>query len=131
MILGISIIRWVLIILSVFIILEIISKFLKRQSRQTLFKLFSSLSIWSTVLLISIYPDFAYFIARKLGMGENLNTLIFFGFVVSFMLIFKIISIIENIEQQITEIIRKTAIKEEIKKANFSKNKIKNHNKNY
>lgn len=126
MILGISIIRWILIILAAFIILERFSKFLKREAGQSLFKLISSLSIWSFILLISIYPNFAYFIARKLGMGENLNTLIFLGFVITFMLIFKILSIVEKIEQQITEVVRKTAIKNE----KFKKNKRKNQDKN-
>ena len=116
MIWGISIIRWVLIILAVFMVIDRVLKFTRRESGQTLFKLVSSVLIWGVILAISIYPDFAYFIARKLGMGENLNTLIFFGFVVVFMIIFKILSIIEHIEQQITEVVRTTAIKKEIKK---------------
>lgn len=116
MIYQISIIRWVLIILAVFMVIDRILKFTRRESGQTLFKLVSSVLIWGIILSISIYPDFAYFIARKLGMGENLNTLIFFGFVIVFMLIFKILSIIEHIERQITEVVRATAIKKEIKK---------------
>jgi len=116
MIWGISVIRWVLIILAVFMVLDRVLKFLRRESGQTLFKLISSILIWGIILGISIYPDFAYLIAKKLGMGENLNTLIFFGFVIVFMLIFKILSIIEHIERQITEVVRATAIKKEIKK---------------
>lgn len=115
MILGISIIRWVLIVLSLFVITDRLLKFARREAGQSLFKFISSLTIWSVILLISIYPDFAYFIAGKLGMGKNLNTLIFFGFVVVFMLIFKMLSIIEHLESQITEIVRATAIKKDLK----------------
>jgi hypothetical protein len=64
------------------------------------------------VLTISIFPDFAYFISAKLGMGKNLNTLIFFGFVVVFMILFKILSAIEKIEKEITKIVREMGMRE-------------------
>jgi len=89
---------------------------MRKELGQTLFKLISSILIWGVVLVISIYPDFAYFFAKKLGMGENLNTLIFFGFVIVFTLIFKIFSVVERIEMQITEIVRAIAIREVSKK---------------
>jgi len=116
MVLDISLVRWVLIILSVIMIFDRSSKFMKKELGQTLFKLILSILIWGVVLVISIYPTFAYYIAKKLGMGENLNTLIFFGFVIVFMLIFKIFSVVERIEMQITEIVRTVAIREGSKK---------------
>jgi len=109
MIFGISIIRWILIGLALFFIIERLSRFIK--TGQTFYKLFSTLFIWGAVLIISIFPDFAYFISEKLGMGKNLNTLIFFGFVVVFLIIFKILAAIEKIEKEITKIVREMGMK--------------------
>lgn len=111
MLFGISIIRWVLIILASAMIVDRFIRFFRREVGQTFFKLFSTLFIWGIILIISIFPDFAYFISGKLGMGKNLNTLIFFGFVVVFMLLFKILSLIEKLEKEITKIVREIAIK--------------------
>jgi hypothetical protein len=116
MIFGISAVRWLLILLASFMIGRSISKFLKREAGQNFFKALVTILIWGVILIISVFPDFAYFISEKLGMGRNLNTLIFFGFVVVFMVIFRILSIIESIERQITEIVRETAIKKELGK---------------
>lgn len=112
MILGISVIRWILIFLALAVMIDRLIRFLKKETGQTFFKLFSTLIIWSIILIIAVFPDFAYYISSKLGMGKNLNTLIFFGFVVVFMLIFKILSLLENLEKKLTDIIRHLAIKE-------------------
>lgn len=116
MIFGISIVRWILIFLSLGVMIDRLLRFLKKEVGQTFFKLFSTLIIWSGILTIALFPDFAYFISAKLGMGKNLNTLIFFGFVVVFMLVFKILSLLEKLEKQLTDIIRHLAIKEYEKK---------------
>ncbi len=112
MIFGISIIRWILILMSLFIIFQNSIAFFKKEVGKSLLKLLITIFIWGAVFIISLFPDFAYFISEKLGMGKNLNTLIFFGFVVVFMILFKILSLIEKIERQITNIIREIAIKE-------------------
>lgn len=113
MLFGISIIRWILIGLALFMIIDRFVRFYRKELGQTFFKLFSTLFIWSVILIISLFPDFAYFVSEKLGMGKNLNTLIFFGFVVVFMILFKILSILEKIEKEISKIIREIAIKNE------------------
>lgn len=113
MLFGISIIRWILIGLALFMMIDRFIRFYRKELGQTFFKLFSTLFIWSVILIISLFPDFAYFISEKLGMGKSLNTLIFFGFVVVFMILFKILSILEKIEKEISKIIRELAIKNE------------------
>lgn len=110
MVLGISIIRWALIFWAFGMIVNSFVRFLKREISFSFLKFIITLGIWSVILLISIFPDLAYFVSEKLGMGKNLNTLIFFGFVVVFALIFKILSIIEKFERQITEIVRRKAL---------------------
>jgi len=112
MLFGISIIRWILIGLALFFIVDRFVRFIKKETGQSFYKLFSTFLIWGAVLIISIFPDFAYFISSKLGMGKNLNTLIFFGFVVVFMILFKILSAIEKIEKEITKIVREIGIRE-------------------
>ncbi|GIW68020.1 MAG: hypothetical protein KatS3mg096_888 [Candidatus Parcubacteria bacterium] len=113
MLFGISIIRWILIFLSIFMIINRFLRFYRKEVGQTFFKFLITFIIWLVVLIISVFPDFAYYISGKLGMGKSLNTLIFFGFVVVFMILFKILSLIEKIEKQISKIVRELALKNE------------------
>ena len=116
MILGISVVRWALIFLSSYMIGKGITRFIKKETSQSFFKTTSTIIIWGVILTISLFPDFAYFVSRKLGMGSNLNTLIFFGFVVVFMILFRILSIIEVLERQITTLTREIALRDKDKK---------------
>lgn len=81
-------------------------KFLRREQRQTIFKLLVNNVIWLSIFLFSIFPQSTHSISQKLGFGESLNTFIFIGFVIVFMILFKIITMIERIEKSVSEIIR-------------------------
>ena len=111
-----NIYRILLIIVSLTVVTNSIIKFIMRQSGQSVFKVLSALVIWIPILFISFNPSYAYVMSKKLGFGDNLNTLIFMGFIAVFMIIFKLISIIEKLEQNITEIIRKEALKDLLSK---------------
>ena len=87
-------------------------KFIRKERSQSFFKLLTFLVVWTGVLIFSLFPNLALTLSIKLGLAENLNPLIFIGFIVTFVVIFKLLSIIEKIERNITEIVRKQALKD-------------------
>ncbi|MCX6751894.1 MAG: DUF2304 domain-containing protein [Candidatus Nomurabacteria bacterium] len=109
MIFYISIYKIILGLLSIYFIIEKIWRFYKK--KQSLFKSFLMVVIWSFVFLFSFFPDITHAISKYLGLGENLNTLIFLGFVVIFLFIFHLLDDIEKLESDISEIVRKEALR--------------------
>jgi hypothetical protein len=67
--------------------------------------------VWFVVLVFALFPDLAHRLSEKSGMGENLNTLIFIGFIIIFVFIFMILKSIEQIKRDISEIVKKDALK--------------------
>lgn len=85
-------------------------KFIRRENSQTIFKLFAKNLIWIGIIVFSLFPQATHNISQKLGFGESLNTFIFIGFVVVFMIVFKIITMIERIEKNISEMVRNESL---------------------
>lgn len=85
-------------------------KFMKRENRQTIFKLLATSFVWISIALFALFPAATHLISERLGFGESLNTLIFIGFVIVFVILFKIINMIERTERNISEIVRKEAL---------------------
>lgn len=85
-------------------------KFLKREKSQSFFKFLTNTIIWFSIAVFSLFPTITHQLSIKLGFGESLNTLIFVGFIIVFMILFKFINIIERIETNISEIVRKEAL---------------------
>lgn len=104
------ILRIVLTIVAATFVFSAFVKFMKRENRQTIFKLIANSFIWISVALFAIFPSATHLISERLGFGESLNTLIFIGFVIVFMILFKIINMIERNERNISEIVRKEAL---------------------
>ena len=96
--------------ISAMMIIQAISQYAKQEQGQTFFKLFTSLFIWIAIFAFSLFPEFSHIITRQLGFGENLNTLIFLGFIIIFFILNKLIRVIERIERNISEIVRKEAL---------------------
>lgn len=85
-------------------------KFFGHEERQTVFKFFSYLVIWGSVLTLGLFPQAGRILSHRLGFGENLNTLIFLGFVVVFIALFKLVTAVEGLERNISEIVRREAL---------------------
>lgn len=107
-----SVIQLVLALISLFFLGNRIIRFFRKERTQTGFKLMMTLIVWGGVLFTSLFPVTVHTISRNLGLGDNLNTLIFFGFVVVFVVLFKIMGSIEQLERNTTEIVRKEALKD-------------------
>lgn len=97
--------------LSLFIMVDRTTKYLRKETRQSLLKFIVIFAIWAAILIIALFPPILKFVMGRLGLGEGLNGLIFFGFIIIFSLIYKLLNIIERIERNITEIVRKEALK--------------------
>ena len=91
-------------------LLQLFLRYIKREQGQTFFKLAANIIIWGGILTFTLFPALAHSITLRLGFGENLNTLIFLGFVVIFLVTTKIVRVIERVERNISEIVRKEAL---------------------
>jgi hypothetical protein len=94
------------------VITERTLRFFRREYTQSLIKYISIIVIWGTIALFSLFPPVTHWISIRLGLGENLNALIFIGFIVLFLLFFRMLAIVEHIETTITELIRKEALRD-------------------
>ena len=87
-----------------------IKEFIHRETGQTLLKLLVRLVVWGGMTLIAVYPQFTSWLARIMGIVDNMNAVILTGFLFVFLIIFKLLSAIEKIEQNISELTRKEAL---------------------
>lgn len=104
-------------ILSVLMLAQGFGQYIKRKNHATTIKFLTRIFVWGGIGFVIIFPDFTMNrLSSVLGIKENFNALIFVGFLVVFIMIFKLLSIIENLEATITKIIRKEALREIEKK---------------
>ena len=110
MTIHISFYQIVLGMIALLFIANSLIKFVKKEKGQTFFKFLATIVIWGSIFAFAIFPNIAHALSKKLGLGDNFNTLIFIGFVIIFIIIFKLLSIVERLEQSISEIVRKEAL---------------------
>jgi len=87
-----------------------IAKFIRHERSQTIFKLGVSTVIWGSIMAFALFPRVSFMVSKSIGLGENLNTLIFIGFIVVFVILFKLLAIIERLERNLSELVRKEAL---------------------
>ncbi len=85
-------------------------KFFGRERHWTWVKFVFYIIIWGSVAVFSIAPKLAQELSHALGLGENLNTFIFVGFVIIFVSLVKLINSIDRLDSHISEIIRHEAL---------------------
>jgi small membrane protein len=105
-----SLIQFLLVVLSAAFIIDRSRRFIRKERDQSIFKLSLTIFVWANIMMIAIYPKLAYDISDAIGLGKNLDSLIFMGFIIVFMIVYKLLSIIERVEKNVTDIIRKQAI---------------------
>jgi len=109
---NITTLSLILLLFSLYSIIERIVRYIRREQNQSAFKLIATIFIWGGITYIAFFPIHVRKLSIKLGFGDNLNTLIFFGFIVVFFILFRLLSILEKNERLLTEIIRKEALKD-------------------
>lgn len=100
------------IIVSVVMIYQGVSNFIKGKGRQTFFKVFVRVVVWGGMALVATFPSFTNFLANVIGMEGNMNAIILTGFILIFLMIFRLLSAIERLEQNISEVTRRETLKE-------------------
>ncbi len=102
----------VVVVIASVMIFQGIKEFVKREAGQTVLKLMVRLIVWGGMALISVYPNFSWYLSKIIGIEDNINAVIVTGFLFVFLIIFKLLSAIEKLEQNISEITRKEALNE-------------------
>lgn len=97
-------------VISVIMIYQGTIRYIRKESGQTILKVFVRLSVWGGMIAITIFPNLTNLIANFVGLQGNINAVILTGFLLIFLMIFKLLSAIERLEQNITEVTRKEAI---------------------
>src|SRR3990167_8753928 len=87
-----------------------IARFVRRERGNNIVKLVGSLVLWGAVVTFALFPLVPRQITQTLGLGTNLNTLIFAGFVEVFLLIARLTGAVERLDRTITEIVRHEAL---------------------
>jgi len=96
--------------IAIFFLVQNIRKFIGGDTSYALGKFFATFVIWAGVLFFALFPNLARVISLTLHIGENLNTLIFIGFVIVFLFLFRLLRAIEKLEKDITKLVRNNTL---------------------
>lgn len=108
---NLSILQILIALISLSYIINSALRFFRREKRHSFLKFATTILIWATIFFISVFPNEFKAFLSYLGLEGDINFMIFTGFIIVFILIFRLLTIIEGLEQNITEIVRKEALK--------------------
>jgi len=110
------------IILCVFLLFALSRVYLRFKSGEVSWR---GLIFWgilfSTAVVVVIFPDLSSTVAIKLGVGRGADAVIYTSIVLLFYLVFRLYVYIQDIRYEITELVKKLALKE-MKDKNVRKN---------
>src|SRR6185369_14868881 len=112
MLVSIHLYQIVIIIISSVMIFHGTANFFKHKDNQTILKLAVRIIIWGGMVTVAVFPNFTNFLAKLIGIQDNINAVILTGFLLVFLLIFKLLSATERLEQQVTIITRQESLKD-------------------
>ena len=71
-----------------------------------------SAGVWCIALVLTAVPSLARTVSELFGLGENLNTLIFTGFLLVFGMLFHVLQTVERLRSDITRVVQHDALRE-------------------
>lgn len=112
MIYSLSLLQIISAIFALGFLISAMKRFIAGEAHFSLIKFITTFAVWGSIFFLSLFPELARVVSAKMHIGENLNTLIFLGFVVVFAIIFRLLRTIEKLEKDITHIIRDHALQQ-------------------
>ena len=81
--------------------------------------------IWGSVIGVALFPEIFVTLSRVLGIGRGVDTLLYFGMILLFYLLFRLYVKVETQQKDITKLVRMFALSEAEKKKEIQKRKEK------
>ena len=103
-------IQIIAIIFAIFALTKVILRL--RKKKLTINEFIFWASIWTILIILSIFPDISYNIANFFGFGRGLDFFIVSSILLILYLIFRIFVKLEELDSRITKLARSIAFKE-------------------
>lgn len=103
------IVQIVLIIFLLFPISRVFLRFKEGQLTPPFFVFW--LTVWTTALVVLIFPSLTTKIARTVGINRGIDVVIYLSIALLFYLVFRIYVSLENMRKEISEIVRMISLK--------------------
>lgn len=103
------VVQVILIILILFPISRVFLRFKEGQLTPPFFVFW--LNVWTSALVILIFPDITTKIAKTVGINRGVDVVIYLSIALLFYLVFRIYVSLENIRKDMSEIVRMISLK--------------------